>query len=137
MAEFHWSAFYALDDSLVLKRAIALLQPPAGVTLAVQNGVLHAAGDSSGEWKKNMQVRAPLIAGITAVDDKELNDENSPGRLKAALESRIILFELAQAEITPRQKQNLAAAAQTIQKLLQTAPSADGSVGGRIDWPRR
>jgi outer membrane protein OmpA-like peptidoglycan-associated protein len=123
-AEFHWSAFYALDDSLVLKRAIALLQPPVGVTLSVQNGVLHAKGDSSAEWKKNMQERAPLIAGITAVDDKDLNDENSPRRLRAALESRIILFELAQAEINPRQQQNLAAAAQTIQKLVQTATSA-------------
>jgi len=126
-AEFHWSAFYALDDSLVLKRAIALLQPPADVTLSVQNGVLHAAGDSSAEWKKNMQERVPLIAGVAAVDDKDLNDENSPKRLKAAVESKIILFELAQAEISPRQQQNLAATAQAIQKLLQTAPSPGGN----------
>jgi outer membrane protein OmpA-like peptidoglycan-associated protein len=127
LAEFHWSAFYALDDSLVLKRAIALLQPPAGVTLAVQNGVLHAEGDSSAEWKRNMQERAPLIAGVTAVDDKDLNDENSPRRLRVALESRVILFDLAQAEITSPQQQDLAAAAQTIQKLLQTATSAGGN----------
>lgn len=126
-AEFHWSAFYALDDSLVLKRAIALLQPPADVTLSLQNGVLHAAGDSSAEWKKSMQERAPLIAGITAVDDRDLNDENSPKRLKAAVESRIVLFELAQSEISPRQQQNLAATAQVIQKLLRTTPPG-GSV---------
>jgi OOP family OmpA-OmpF porin len=127
LAEFHWSAFYALDDSLVLQRAIALLQPPAGVTLSVQNGVLHAAGDSSSEWKKSMRERAHFIAGITAVDDKDLNDENSPRRLKAAVESEIILFELGQAEINPRQQPNLAAVAQTIQKLLQIAPSAVGN----------
>jgi OOP family OmpA-OmpF porin len=127
LAEFHWSAFYALDDSLVLQRAIALLQPPAGVTLSVQNGVLHAAGDSSSGWKKSMRERAHFIAGITAVDDKDLNDENSPRRLKAAVESEIILFELGQAEINPRQQPNLAAVAQTIQKLLQIAPSAVGN----------
>ena len=127
LAEFHWSAFYALDDSLVLQRAIALLQPPAGVTLSVQNGVLHAAGDSSSEWKKSMRERAHFIAGITAVDDKDLNDENSPRRLQAAVESEIILFELGQAEINPRQQPNLAAVAQTIQKLLQIAPSAVGN----------
>jgi outer membrane protein OmpA-like peptidoglycan-associated protein len=127
LAEFHWSAFYALDDSLVLKRAIALLQPPAGVTLSVQSGVLHAAGDSSSEWKKSMRERAPLIAGITAVDVQDLNDENSPKGLKAAVESEIILFELGQAEINPRQQQNLAAASQAIQKLLQTAPSPGGN----------
>jgi outer membrane protein OmpA-like peptidoglycan-associated protein len=127
-AEFHWSAFYALDDSLVLKRAIALLQPPADVNLSVQNGALHATGDSSADWKKSLEARAPLIAGITAVDDRELNDENSPNRLKAGLESKVILFDLAQSEINPRQRQNLAAAAQTIQKLLQTASPAGGTL---------
>ncbi len=126
-AEFHWSAFYALDDSLVLKRAIALLHPPADVTLSVQDGVLHAAGDSSAEWKKSMQERAPLIAGVTAVDDQDLNDENSPKRLKAALESRVILFDIARAEVSPRQRQGLEAAAQAIQKLLQKVPSPGGS----------
>jgi outer membrane protein OmpA-like peptidoglycan-associated protein len=128
-AEFHWSAFYALDDSLVLERAIALLKPPTNVTLSVQNGVLHAAGDSSAEWKKNMRERAPLIAGITAVDDQNLNDENSPKRLKAAVESRIVLFDLAQAEISARQQQNLVATAQAIQKLLRTAtPPGESAV---------
>jgi outer membrane protein OmpA-like peptidoglycan-associated protein len=122
-AEFHWSAFYALEDSLVLKRAITLLQPPAQVTLTVQNGILHAAGDSSAEWKTSMQQRAPLIAGVAAVDDNDLNDENSPKRLKAALESRVILFDIAQAEVNPGQRQNLAATAQLIQKLLRAATS--------------
>lgn len=127
LVEFHWSAFYALDDSLVLKRAIGLLQPPADVTLSVQSGVLHAAGDSSADWKKSMLERAPLIAGITAVDDEQLNDENIPKRLKAAVESKIILFELAQAEISPRLRQNLATTAPAIQKLLQTVPSPGGN----------
>jgi outer membrane protein OmpA-like peptidoglycan-associated protein len=61
------------------------------------------------------------------VDVKDLNDENSPKGLKAAVESEIILFELGQAEINPRQQQNLAASSQAIQKLLQTAPSPGGN----------
>jgi outer membrane protein OmpA-like peptidoglycan-associated protein len=126
-AEFHWSAFYALDDALVLKRATALLQPPASATLSVHNGTLQVAGYASSEWQKNMKERALLIAGITAVDDKDLQNENSPARLKSALESEVILFDLAQAEISSRQQASLAEASHLIQRLLQTAQAAPGS----------
>ncbi len=119
-AEFHWSAFYALDDALVLKRATALLQPPASATLSAQNGVLHVAGYASSGWQKIMKERAPLIAGISAVDDEDLQNENSPARLKSTVESTDILFDLAQAEINPRQQTSLTEAARLIQRLLQT-----------------
>ena len=126
-AEFHWSAFYALDDALIQKRATALLQPPTDVTLSVQNGVLRASGDCTSEWQKSFRERAPLIAGVSAVDDEYLNDENSPVRLKATLESKIILFDLAQAEINPRQQTNLTAASHMIQTLLQNSQALHGS----------
>jgi outer membrane protein OmpA-like peptidoglycan-associated protein len=119
-AEFHWSAFYALDDALVLKRATALLQPPASATLSVRNGVLQVGGYASSEWQENMRERAPLIAGISAVDDKDLQNENSPARIRAALESTLILFDLAQAEINPRQQASLAEAAHLIQRMEQS-----------------
>ncbi len=111
-AVFHWGAFYALDDSLVQQRAIALLAPPAGVTLTVQNSVLRASGDANLSWAHDMRERAPLIAGISAVDDSQLN----------TLASTIILFEVAQATINPRQHDNIAAVAQEIQKLLKASP---------------
>jgi outer membrane protein OmpA-like peptidoglycan-associated protein len=128
LADFHWAAFYALDDSLVLTRAVAILQPPATVTLTEQNGALRAAGDSTSEWKKSLEARAPLIPGISAVDDKDLNDENSPGRLKAALESRIVLFDVARAEISSRQEASLAQASHEIRALLQQAQTSRANV---------
>jgi outer membrane protein OmpA-like peptidoglycan-associated protein len=111
-AAFRWGAFYALDDSLVQQRAVALLAPPPGVTLTVQNSVLHASGDTNLAWARGMRERAPLIAGIASVDDAHLN----------TLGSTIILFDVAQANINPRQHDNLDAVAQEIQKYLKASP---------------
>ena len=112
-AAFRWGAFYALDDAIVEKRAVALLQPPSGVTLRVQNGVLTAAGNCTYAWARTLRERAPLIAGINSVDDSRLY----------SLGSTVILFDVARAEINPRQRDNIAAAAQEIQRLLQAAPN--------------
>ncbi len=112
-AAFRWSAFYALDDAIVEKRAVAVLQPTSGVTLGVQNGVLTAAGNCTYAWARTLRERAPLIAGINSVDDSHLN----------SLGSTVILFDLAQAGINPRQRDSIAAAAQEIQRLLRAAPN--------------
>ena len=125
--EFQWSAFYALDDSLVLKRAIALLQPPAGVNLAVSAGVLSVAGDSSAEWAKKMRERAPLIAGVIAVDEKNLSDADSLEHRKALLESKMIFFNVGQSEISAREETNLSEAQKEIQALVQKAQSGAGN----------
>jgi outer membrane protein OmpA-like peptidoglycan-associated protein len=112
-AAFHFGAFYALDDSIVEQRVVALLAPPAGVTLTVQNSVLHASGDCNLAWARAMRDRAPLIAGIAAIDDTKLN----------TLGSAVILFDVAQAGINPRQRANLFAAAQEVEKVLKTLPN--------------
>jgi outer membrane protein OmpA-like peptidoglycan-associated protein len=112
-AAFRWSAFYALDDAIVQQRATALLSPPPGVRLTVRGGVLHAVGNCTSAWESVLHERGPLIAGISAVDDSRLN----------SLGSTAILFDLAQAEISPRQSENLASAAQEIQKILRTLPN--------------
>ena len=46
-AEFHWGAYYALDDAIVQRRATAQLAPPEGVALAVENGTLFPRGSAS------------------------------------------------------------------------------------------
>ena len=122
-AQFHWGAFYALDDTIVQKRAVALLDPPAGVTLTVQNGMLHAAGACTAAWERTMREHAAMIAGITAVDDSQLN----------SLGSTIILFDLARAEVNPRQNDNLVAAAAEIQKIRAASPGASFELVGHAD----
>lgn len=122
-AEFRWGAFYALDDAIVQKRTLALLNPPTGVTLTEQNGVLHAVGNCTVAWARILRERAPMIAGINAVDDSQLN----------SLGSTIILFDVARAEISPRQADNIAAIAQEIQRRLQAAPNGGIELIGHAD----
>src|SRR5271170_726728 len=67
-AEFHWGAYYALDDTLIEQRAIAALAPPPGVRLAVKDGVLHVDGNPSAKWLADVRSRGLLIPGIRSLD---------------------------------------------------------------------
>ena len=40
-SEFHWGAYYALDDAILQQRATQLLAPPQDVTLNVKDGILQ------------------------------------------------------------------------------------------------
>ena len=71
-----WEPYQALSPELILKRAVRLLQPPAGVTLRAQNGVLLASGHAPGGWIENARVRAVLLPGIDAYDDSGLADDS-------------------------------------------------------------
>src|SRR5208282_321826 len=72
LADFQLSPYYSLDDALVRRRAVALLGPPQGVTLAVESGVLRARGEATAEWSRGLETRAMLIAGVKAVDTSGL-----------------------------------------------------------------
>lgn len=103
LADFQWKTFYSTDDELILKRARTALQPPSGVTLVVQNGVLRVTGESPPGWAKTMRARAPLIAGLGGVDESALDDADSFAHNKRAFESAIMLFALGRSEITADQ----------------------------------
>jgi outer membrane protein OmpA-like peptidoglycan-associated protein len=120
-AEFKWKVFYALDDPLVLKRAEEILQPPQGVTLSFADGTLRASGESPHGWAKMMRARAPLIAGVKALDESGLDDADSLERQKATVESATVYFATGSAEIATDQKARLEQATKAIEMLLQRA----------------
>lgn len=62
------TGFVSADDRVVERRARRLLQPPDGVTLAVQGGVLRLGGNAAREWIDAALARAPLVAGVAHVD---------------------------------------------------------------------
>jgi outer membrane protein OmpA-like peptidoglycan-associated protein len=127
-AEFRWNVFYALDDPLVLKRAQEILQPPQGVTLAFENGTLRASGESPRGWAKMMRARAPLIAGVKALDEANLEDADSLEHQKGAVESATVYFATGSAEVTAGQKARLVQASQAIQVVLQKAATIPENV---------
>jgi OOP family OmpA-OmpF porin len=127
-AEFRWHVFYALDDPLVLKRAQEILQPPAGVTLSLENGTLRASGESPHGWAKMMRARAPLIAGVKALDESGLDDADSLAPHKAAVESAILYFGTGEAEVLADQRERLEQALKAIQALLLKAETLPANV---------
>ncbi len=107
-AEFHWGAYYALDDAILQQRANQLLAPPQGVTLNVQDGILHLAGQPSAAWLKDLRAHALLVPGLRSVDLGGLH----PGQMafdqtKSEVQSVIIKFPLATAALSSAERSNL------------------------------
>ena len=69
-----WEPYQALSAPLMLKRATQRLQPPAGVTLQVQDGVLFAGGDAPAGWADAARPRVLLLPGIHTFDTAGLVD---------------------------------------------------------------
>src|SRR5215469_478896 len=71
-ANIELKPFYSFDDPIVLKRANAILHPPAGVTLSEKDGVLRADGVATAQFISRLEERAPWIPGVTTLDDSHL-----------------------------------------------------------------
>jgi len=128
-AEFHWGAYYALDDPIVQQRATALLAPPLGVTLSVKEGVLRiTGGEPALQWTSGLRARALLVPGIRAV---EISPQFSPERLafdqaKSRIESLVIKFPLASATLPLGERAKLGELLPHFKQVLN-APELRGS----------
>jgi hypothetical protein len=60
-----WELYQSSDPAFVLTRAQELLQPPATVTLRVENGTLYANGSATRSWITEARKLAHLVPGIT------------------------------------------------------------------------
>lgn len=123
-AEFQWQAYYSLDDAMMLRRARQILRPPETAILAVERGTLRVAGESPAEWAEQLRVSAPLIPGVTALDDHNLNNPNALLRHKAAIESAIILFDGGSWELNPGQRPRLNQLLDPLRTLIQGAEAS-------------
>lgn len=78
--------FVSSDDPVVQQRAQRLLAPPAGVRLAVEHGVLRLDGTAPQAWIEATRARAPLIAGVRAVESSLADALDPLAVARAALE---------------------------------------------------
>jgi len=120
-AEFHWAAYYALDDAIVQQRAISVLHPPAGAKLSLQHGALHIEGQAPSAWIAALKSKVPLLAGVQAVDLSRLVDENQAefDRVKSMVERQVVKFPVGSAEIPADEVQVLRELGPQIISLLQ------------------
>ncbi len=86
-----WEFYQALGSPLVLKRAAQALQPPASVTLRLQNGVLFADGIAPAGWAETVRPRALQLPGIDAFDASGLADATA--ELLREIEQTVLLFD--------------------------------------------
>jgi outer membrane protein OmpA-like peptidoglycan-associated protein len=137
--QFHWGGYYALDDAIVQQRAISLLAPPAGATLAVKSGVLQVSGAAGLGWVKDVRAKALLVPGVRAV---EFAPELEPDRLAFAqsrtdIEKTIVKFPVATAALSSGERQALRKMAEEMKTLLAAAQSlhqtANFTVVGHTD----
>jgi outer membrane protein OmpA-like peptidoglycan-associated protein len=131
-AEFHWGAYYALDDSLVERRASTILEPPAGVTLSVERGTLRAVGKCSPEWASKLRESIALIPGVQSLDESRLDDGGSLASLKAALESATVLFDVGEVAISGEQRVALDQVRARLQTLVEKAATQSQEVAVEI-----
>jgi outer membrane protein OmpA-like peptidoglycan-associated protein len=112
-------------DSVVLKRAKALLVPPPGVTLSMKDGKLIAEGVAPVQWIARLKDRAPMIAGVTDVDITRLQNLNPIflDRAKTMIESNVFVFPLGKAVPEAGQEAMLASAQREINEALNDAAS--------------
>jgi outer membrane protein OmpA-like peptidoglycan-associated protein len=107
-AEFHWGAYYALDDTILQQRATQLLVPPPGVTLDVKDGNLHLAGQPSVSWLKDLRARALLVPGLRSVEFGRFTPEQIAfDQTKSDVQAVIIKFPLATAALSSAERAHL------------------------------
>ncbi|MGE3308799.1 MAG: OmpA family protein [Limisphaerales bacterium] len=140
LAEFHlstnqvisrWEPYRGLTPTLVLQRARRILNPPDGVTLRFEAGVLHAEGVAPSSWVTQAKLRAPSVPGIDAFDADRLFDppDNSLEELAASARAveQTLLFFGDTIRLLPEQEVAVSRLADQIKRLHQAAREAGRS----------
>jgi outer membrane protein OmpA-like peptidoglycan-associated protein len=125
-----WEPYQALTPSFVLTRARRALQPPAGVTLAFNDGVLSAAGEAPAAWIVDARRIAPVVAGVSAFDASALLGASTRA-VARRLEASPLLFARGTTAPLPGQEQKLRTLAADVRELDALAAAAGRPV--RVD----
>ena len=94
--EAHFDPYQGLEPQFVLKRLQASLNPPPGVTLAVDGDRIVARGEASSPWIARARAAGrSLPAGAPVFDLSAVRDisEGSLGKLRDAIQAHSILFD--------------------------------------------
>jgi len=94
--ETHFEPYQALDPQFVLKRLQASLNPPPGVTFAIEGDRIVAKGSASSPWIARARRAGSLLpAGAPVFDLSAVRNLNEGvlGKLSDAIEARSIHFD--------------------------------------------
>ena len=118
-----WEPYQALHASLILLRAGQVLEPPAGVTLDLRDGVLVAEGRATFRWIDRAQALARSIAGVRGFNAEKLVDEDQAQitAIQSQVEGQIFRFLVGAPDLWPGQGNRIDALVSNITNLRQAA----------------
>ncbi len=122
-----WKAYQAPE--LAEARAKKLLNPPAGVTLTMRDGILWATGSASQQWISESKKLAPFIPGISQL---QWNDADEVARLQQEIESLSVHYVVNETKPLPGQEEVLTTLAQRLTRLDELAQQSNRSVTVKI-----
>lgn len=112
-----WSPYYALEPRLVATRAQSMLQPPAGVKLALEDDTLVATGSAPIEWARETKRLAPLIPGVARYRDEGL----VATELLARINNTVVRFRAGSSTVDSLERAALASVAAALRAVDQAA----------------
>ncbi|MGB8709352.1 MAG: OmpA family protein, partial [Methyloceanibacter sp.] len=120
--EAHFEPYEALDPQFVLERLQASLNPPPGVTLAVDGDRIVAQGSAPSPWiSRARKVGSSLPAGAPVLDLSAMRDisEGALGKLRDAIQARSINFDSGKSLPAAGQEQVLDEIANDLNELVK------------------
>jgi OOP family OmpA-OmpF porin len=126
----NWEPYHALLPGFVLPRANMILQPPSGVNLTFQDGVLRVAGNAPAAWIADARRVAPLIPGVNSFDASAAVDARVQS-LTRSLEQSTLVFDRGSSRLRAGQASQLGDIAALINELGLLAASTNRTF--RID----
>ncbi len=76
--EMHWRPYLSLEDEMILRRAVARLNPPTEVRLMVHDGVLQARGAAPEQWIELINEKGMQVPGVQQTDIQLRNMDLEP-----------------------------------------------------------
>jgi outer membrane protein OmpA-like peptidoglycan-associated protein len=111
-----WEPYHALTPPFVLARARQILQPPQGVTLGLENGVLAAEGLAPAAWVADAGRLAPLVPGVSAFDANAVVASGLE-QVTERIEALTLMFVRGSSQLLPGQDETLRTLADAIVEL--------------------
>lgn len=122
-----WQPYQAMNPSFVLQRLRDSFAPPPSVTLAADGDAIVAAGAAPAAWlQKANRVATSMPLGSPRVDLAAVRnlDDGEIGRLRAAIESRSLHFDVGEVMPAASFEATLDAVAAEIEQIAALAANA-------------
>jgi outer membrane protein OmpA-like peptidoglycan-associated protein len=120
--EAHFEPYEGLDPQFVLQRLQASLNPPPGITFAIEGDRIVAKGSAPSPWiSRARKVGSSLPAGAPVLDVSAVRDisEGALGKLRDAIQARSINFDSGKSLPAAGQEQVLDEIARDLNELVK------------------